>query len=135
MRWPRIILVVAFLAGIAVVVPCAGVAWRLIEVGPAGIHQISVTKEMAGWEQEYRTVHDWRQAWKAAGMLGYTRTYYVPGPGYRGSVQTEAELEAQRERTLAAIAAGLREFTGQDFATDAAKWKEWLTEKGHAEGR
>src|SRR5262245_32938767 len=100
MRWPRIILVVAFLAGIAVVVPCAGVAWRLIEVGPACIHQISVTKEMAGWDREYRTLHDWRQAWLAAGMLETTRIYYVPGPGYRGSVQTEAELEAQRERTL-----------------------------------
>ena len=135
MRWRRCLLIVAFLAGIAFAVHCAGGIRRLIEDGPAGIHQTSVRNKMAGREREYRTLRDWREAWLAAGMLDYTKTYYVPGPGYRGSVRTEAELEAQRARTLAAIAAGLREFTGQDFGTDTARWRQWLTEQGHAEGR
>jgi hypothetical protein len=59
----------------------------------------------------------------------------VPGPGYRGSARTEAELEAQRTRTQEALAAGLQEFTGQDFGTDAAQWQEWMVREGHAEGR
>jgi hypothetical protein len=102
--------------------------------GPAGVHQTGVKKELASWEREYRVLHNWREAWLAAGMLEYTRNYYVPGPGYRGSARTEAELEAQRERTLLAISSGLREFTGQDFGTDGEKWQKWFTEQGHAEG-
>jgi hypothetical protein len=136
MRWRRIILMVSSLAGVAVVAHCAGGVWRLIEAGgPAGIHQTAVKNEMAAWEREYRTLRDWREAWRAAGMLDYIRTYYFPGPGYRGSARTEAELETQRARTLEAIAAGLREFTGQDFGTDTARWQEWLIRQGHADGR
>lgn len=90
---------------------------------------------MENWEREYRTLHDWREAWQAAGMLDYVKWYYAPGPGYRGSARTVAELQAQRARTLDAIAAGLREFTGQDLGTDTDRWRKWIADDGHGEGR
>jgi hypothetical protein len=136
MQWRRLALIVGCLFGVAALASCGVLAWKLVEAGGlAGVHQRGVTNEMASWEREYRTLRDWREAWRAAEMLEYARNYYVPGPGYRGSTRTESELEAQRARTLAAIAGGLREFTGEEFGTDAAKWREWLTEQGHGEGR
>ena len=135
MRLRRSLWIVVSIIGIAVAVLCAGTVWRLIEMGPAGIHQKSVKNELAGWEREYGTVRDWHEAWRAADMLEYVRDYYVPGPGYRGSVQSEADLKAQRSRTQAAIVASLHAFTGQDFGTDAARWRKWLTAQGHGEGR
>jgi hypothetical protein len=127
--------VVASLAGVAVLTLCAGGVWRLIEEGPAGIHQTSVMNELAAWEREYSTPRDGREALRAAEMLEYIQNNYVPSPGYRGSVKTETELEAQRTRTQETIVAGLRQFTGQDFGTDVAKWQEWLQQQGHADGR
>lgn len=132
MRW-RVILVTIICIGAAVLVPCAGSIWRLIEEGPAGIHQAGVKRELAGWAKESASPRDWHEAWRAAEILEYTRTYYIPGEGYRGSPQTEADLGAQRTRTRAAISAGLREFTGQDFGVDAARWQEWLRQHRHAD--
>lgn len=131
----RIVIVLALLAASVVVSSCAMVVWPLFKFGPASIHMRSVKNELADWEQEHRTIRDWRQAWQAAGMLEYVRVYYVPGEGYRSTPEYETELAAQRDRTLSAIVTGLREYTGQDFGTDAAEWKEWLTAQGHADGR
>jgi hypothetical protein len=67
-------------------------------------------------------------------VLEYTQNYYVPAPGYRGSPRTEEELQAQRARTEEAIATALRDFTGQDFGTDAAQWQDWLRQHGDTDG-
>ena len=105
---------------------------KFIEMGPAGFHQVSVKNELADWEREYAVVRDWPEAVLTVGMMEYVQEYYVPGPGYRGSARTEAEVEAQRSRTLDTMAAALRMFTGQDFGRDVARWRQWLAEQGHA---
>jgi hypothetical protein len=135
MGWRRTEWVIVSVAGIAAVAYVASRLWPLIEAGPAGIHQMSVKNELAGWEREYSSVHSWRDVGRAIDLLEYAQNYYVPGPGYRGSARTEAAVEAQRARTLAAIATGLREFTGQDFGSDVARWREWYARQGRAEGR
>jgi hypothetical protein len=56
-------------------------------------------------------------------MLEYVQHYCVPGPGYHSDEKTEAKLEFQRVRTLKAIVAALKEFTGQDFGTDVEQWR------------
>src|SRR5262245_36022734 len=135
MGWRRSKWVIASVASIAVVVYVAWRLWPLIEAGPAGFHQRSVKNELSAWEREYSSVRDWREVGRAIDLLEYAQNYYVPGPGYRGRARTEAELEAQRARTLRAIAAGLREFTGQDFGSDAARWREWYARQGQVDRR
>lgn len=135
MRRMHLLVVAASLVGVTVVAYGAPSAWRLIEGRLVGIHQTSVRNEMALWEREYRTLKDWHEASNAIGMIGYVQRYYVPGPGYRGTARTEAELEEQRARTLSAIVAGLRDFTRQDFGTDETRWRQWLVEHDHTEAR
>ena len=74
-------------------------------------------------------VTSWDEADHAIGMLEYVQNYYVPGPGYRSDPQTEAALDSQRARTLGSIASALCEFTGQDFGTDAERWRAWRLER------
>ena len=99
----------------------------LREVGAWGtrIHMRSVTRSLAEWAIEYGKIQDDQQAERAIGMLGYARDYYILCEGYRGDSRTEAALEAQRAQTLAAIAAGLRRYTGRDFGVDDDQWLKW----------
>jgi hypothetical protein len=136
MHWRRFALIAGCLSGIAIFVYFIVGVWKLIEAGgPVGVHQRGVANELASLEREYSTPRTWREAWRSMEILEFAQSYYVPGPGYRGSAESEAMLEDQRERTRMAIAGGLRAFTGQDFGTDADKWRRWLTEQGHADGR
>ena len=98
---------------------------RLVSYG-VGLHQRSVTRSLGEWGREYSHIQTKNDAIRAAEMLEYISTYYVPGPGYRSDPETEATLQAQRERSLATISAALQRFTGQDFGTDGGKWLEWL---------
>jgi hypothetical protein len=98
---------------------------RLVNYG-VGLHQRSVTRSLGEWEREYSQIKTKHDAIRAAEMLGYISTYYVPGPGYHSDPETEAALQAQRERALSTIAGALERFTGQDFGTDSGKWLEWL---------
>ncbi|HZU37220.1 MAG TPA: hypothetical protein VFA18_14960 [Gemmataceae bacterium] len=122
---------------IVLVVLLAPYAWRRIDQWAGVIHQRAVTKELAGWESEYGQVRNWEQAQRAIGMLEYVQHYYVPGPGYRSDEKTEAELEAQRARTVQAIVAALKKFTGQDFGADAKQWQDWMRKahSGTSQGR
>jgi hypothetical protein len=93
-------------------------------------HQRSVTRSLAFWEQEDSRVRNWQEVDHAIGLLEYVQGYYVPGPGYHSDPVTEAALEAQRARTLAALAAGLRQFCGADFGADVRLWREWRKQHG-----
>jgi hypothetical protein len=90
----------------------AGTTMKVVELVMA-----QIAHGWANWEREYDRVGDWQEADHAIDMLEYVQLYYVPGPGYRSHAQTEAALEAQRARTLAAIVACLRRFCGEDFGT------------------
>jgi hypothetical protein len=98
---------------------------RLVSYG-VGLHQRSVTRSLGEWGHEYSHIQTKNDAIRAAEMLEYISTYYVPGPGYHSDPETEATLQAQRERSLSTIAAALEQFTGKDFGTDSGKWLEWL---------
>jgi hypothetical protein len=43
-------------------------------------------------------------------MISYIETYYVPSAGYRADPETEAALEAQRERSIMQIKSALEEW-------------------------
>jgi hypothetical protein len=105
-------------------------AWWNLGASIAGIHQRSTTRELRNWEQEYGRVGDWQEADHAIDMLEYVQHYYGPGPGYRSDLQTEADLESQRARTLAAIAVGLQRFCGEDLGTDVSRWRAWREQHG-----
>jgi hypothetical protein len=106
----------------------------MVEAFGVRAHQRSVTRSLADWAAEHGTVNSWAEADRAIGMLEYVQWYYVPGPGYRSDPETEAALEAQRARTVAAIVAALRAFTGADFGTDAAAWRAWRQRQGRKDG-
>jgi hypothetical protein len=125
----RRFLAILLLCGFTGVVVFALYAVWNFESWAVGLHQKSITRELAAWEQDEARVTNWDEADHAIGMLEYVQNYYVPGPGYRSNPQTEAALESQRARTLAAIAVALREFTGEDFGTDAERWRAWRNEQ------
>src|SRR4051794_8629011 len=77
-------------------------AYRAVEAHGVRIHQRSVTRSLAEWEAEYGRVQTWPEADRAIGMLEYVQWYYVPAPGYHSDPDTEAVLQAQRARTVAA---------------------------------
>lgn len=110
-------------------------AWRRLDARLVGIHHQAVTAELARWENEYGRTQTWSEAMQAADMLEYVQHYYVPGPGYRSDEATEAELKAQRARTVQAIVAALKDSTGQDFGKDARQWREWIAKAGGVESR
>jgi hypothetical protein len=114
--------VAVVILAVIVLVP---LGWQRVVLWAVGIHLRSTARELVTWEKEYGHVDSWQEADRAIEMLEYVRGYYVPGPGYRSDAQTEAALEAQRARTLAAIAEALRDFTGEDFGTDATRWRAW----------
>jgi hypothetical protein len=97
-----------------------------LESYTVALHQRGVTHSLAEWEREYSRIRTKQDAVRAAEMLEHISKYYVPGPGYRSDPETEAALEAQRERSLATLASALSQFTGQDFGTDGGHWVEWL---------
>src|SRR5712691_8831079 len=96
----RAVWAVALLCGLTLAALLAPFAWRRLEVRIVGGHQRSVTQSLAEWEQEHSRVSSWQEADRAIGMLEYVQVYYVVGPGYRSDPETEAALEAQRERTV-----------------------------------
>jgi len=97
---------------------------------PVRNHQRSVTRTLADWEKEYGQVRNVREAERAIDMLEYVQGYYVPTAGYHSDAQTEALLEAQRTKTLRAIAGALERFSGQDFGVDVTRWREWQQRHG-----
>ena len=109
--------------GILALVLLTPLAFRKFESWAVGVHQRSVTRSLAAWEVEYSQVRNDAEADRAIDMLEYVQDYYVPGPGYHSDARTEAALETQRARTVDAIVTALREFSGQDFGADAAKWR------------
>lgn len=92
----------------------------------AATHQRSVTRSLAEWANDYGKPQNDDEATRAVDMLEYIPTYYPLQDGYRSDSETEAALERQRVETISAIIVGLRDFSGQDFGSNASKWRQWL---------
>jgi hypothetical protein len=113
--------------GLVIATPLLGAvmlpfAWSRFERWGVGLHQQSVTRELARWEEEYAKVRSNAEAVRAIDMLRYIERYYVPADGYHSEPVNEAALEAQRRKTMSAIVAALEQFTGKPFGLDLAKW-------------
>jgi len=100
-----------------------------IERWAVGIHQKSVTRSFAAWAVEDSRITDDASAVHAAEKVGYIRSYYVPGPGYRGPLEIESALERQRRETIERIAASLEQYTGLDYGTNVERWTEWAEKR------
>ncbi len=103
--------------------------WPRVERWGVGFHQKSVTQSLGQWGREYASITNDVSAVTAAGMVGYMSSYYIPGPGYRGPVDVEAALEAQRRDSISRVVASLERYTGLDYGTKAQRWTEWAEER------
>jgi hypothetical protein len=126
-RYRSVAIIMGSLLIVALIV--APYAWRCLEAWGVGLHQRSVTLELANWEREHQKIENWADVERAVGMLEYIDGYYVPADGYRSDPQTEAMLQAQRAQTCQTIAAALHEYTGEDLGSDSAAWRHWLATK------
>lgn len=107
-----------------------GALWAAVDVFSTripGAHQRSVTRELAAWAVEYGVIQSHDDAVRTAEMLGYVQHYYVVQDGCRSTADIEAALESQREETVAALIAALREYSGADFGADSDKWLAHLS--------
>jgi hypothetical protein len=85
-------------------------------------HMRSVTKSLSDWANEYSDIKTDSDAGRAVEMLGYIKTYYIPGEGYRGSPQIELILENQRAKAL-------EKHSGERFGTNIRQWSLWVASK------
>ena len=85
-------------------------------------HQRAVTQSLSIWEVEYGCVLTMNEAIRTAEMIKYVQAYYPPSDGYRGNEASEHALQSQRNKTIDAMVAALKSFTGEDFGTDADEW-------------
>lgn len=120
---------------VSLAVAVAGVTLTIWLMGPriarwaVGIHQKSITQELDQWGREYAIITNDASAVAAAGIIGYMNGYYVPGPGYRGPVDIEAALEAQRRDSINRVVAALERYTDLDYGTNAQRWTAWIEER------
>ncbi|WDQ15418.1 hypothetical protein [Rhodopirellula sp. P2] len=108
--------------------------WSWITRKGVELHQHAVTRELTEWGKEYTEINDDASAIRAAEMIAYIRTYYVPRHGYRGSEETERELEIARDTSLRSIIDALERYTGHEFGGDYLAWSRWADSKKQPSG-
>ena len=91
----------------------------------AGAHQRAVTAELIEWGRKYSQVHDDASAIRAAEMVSYMSTYYVPGNEYRATKKIEEELQKARDSSIDQIIVALELYTGQRHGRDHRGWSKW----------
>jgi hypothetical protein len=87
------------------------------------IHQRDVARQLIEWRFQYSSIRTKADAIRTAEVLGYIQGYYVPSPGYRGTIDSEQQLNTQREATVEELIAALRTYTNVDCGKDASAWK------------
>jgi hypothetical protein len=111
-----------------------GIAWFVTAKLPKVLvtrHMISVTRELKSWGQEYSTVKNDKDAFRAIEILEYVSGYYVPGEGYRGPEEIEATLEKQRSESMGMLVAALEKHSGESYGTNQSRWYQWAEGKGY----
>ena len=98
-----------------------------------GIHQRSVTRSLAAWAPEAANITNHVSPIRAAEMVGYMSSYYVPGKGYCGPAAVEDALEAQRRKSIDLVVASLQRYTGLDYGANVERWTEWARERKSSE--
>lgn len=116
---------ITIVIGLGIIV-AAGIGLQRLVVYVHELHPNAITQAMASWELEYAKTPTDEHFERQIGILEYVRNYYPyeHDPNYKGT-ELAKMLAAQRERTLQAIAKGLKESSGQDFGTDEKAWRDW----------
>jgi hypothetical protein len=127
----RTLLAVTASLAIACALATVGLRW-LTRMG-VEIHQRAVAREVTEWANEYAQINDDASAIRAAEMVGYIEAYYVVGDGYRGSDESERELETARANSLRQLIEALEVYTGNRFGDDHLAWSRWAESKRRGE--
>lgn len=127
----RTILITTTVLAIAISSALVGTRWLTRYI--VGIHQSSVTREILEWTAEYEKVNDAASALQAAEMLGYIKTYYPVNDDYRGSDETERELETSRAKCMRRLIDALEAHTGNSFGDDHLAWVRWADSEKNGE--
>jgi hypothetical protein len=104
------IFLISFAVLFAIAVLTVWISLPRIERSFVAFHQKSVTRSLATWGREASQITNDASAAHATEMIEYIGSYYVPGPGYRGPVEVEAELERQRAESIHLIATALERY-------------------------
>lgn len=123
------VIVTSLVVVVVAVTASMWVNWPRIERWGVGIHQRSLTRSLAAWGVANAQVTNDASAIKAAEMVGYISSYYVPSPRYRGPLEIEAALETQRSESIDGIVASLERYTGLDYGTNVVRWTEWAEKR------
>ncbi len=99
--------------------------WSWLTRKGVELHQRAVTRELIEWGNEYSQINDDESAIRAAEMIGYIDTYYVPSDGYCGFDETERELETARANSLRQLIKALEAYTGRGFGDNYSAWSQW----------
>lgn len=124
----------AVTAALAICCALAILAWSSINHHAADLHQRSVTRELIEWGNEYAQIDDDASAIRAAEMISYIGTYYVPRDGYRDSDETKRELEVARVTSLGKLIDALERYTGHQFGDDHSAWSQWAESQNRLRG-
>lgn len=101
-------------------------AFNFFSMKIAEVHQKSVARSIAAWGDEYSQIHSEAEAARAVEIMEYISRYYVtPHPGYKGTMDSERNLEQQRAATLEKLASALANFSGQNLGTNVQDWLLW----------
>lgn len=97
------------------------------------IHQRDVARQLIEWRSQYSSIRTKQDAIRTAEVLGYIQNYYLPSTGYRGTIDSEQQLNTQREATVQELIAALRTYTKVDCGNDASAWKAAIVTLDHGE--
>ena len=117
------------LSAVVAVVAIVILSFGKIERRLVNVHQRSVAKSIAAWEEKHSKISSDGEMIESLRMLEYVQQYYVPGPGYRGTPDGEARLEAARTEAVQKIVGGLERYSGTNFGTNANLWERWTTNR------
>ncbi len=112
-------------AVLAIIFATATIGLRWLTHKGVEIHQRSITREIIQWGNEYAQINNDASAIRAAELIGYIKTYYVVGDGYRGPDESGRELEIARATSLRQLVEALEVYTGLRFGDDHAAWSRW----------
>ena len=124
----------AVTAALAVCCASATLGWSWLTRKGVELHQRAVTHEIIEWGNEYSQINDDESAIRAAEMIEYIDTYYVPSDRYRGLNETERELERTRANSLRQLVEALEAYTGRGFGADYSAWSRWADSQKQPRG-
>jgi hypothetical protein len=117
------IALVALLLGLGT----AAVTW--IEHAVVRMHQTSVAKSLRELGTDYSHIQNDQDAFRAVDSLRCMEQYYLPSDGYRSDPSTEAALQTERSKAMAAVIESLERYTGEHHGWNLDQWEAWRKQR------